>query len=216
MKRAKFNEKSTSMKSGQQFTFLWWNLHDLAHHDPTRTVLDRRPKHLSDYELKRDRTFEVIRAISHGEFPDLIAVCEITRDAAVDFVGRLPPGFDLAIAPSHPKEDDFQVAIFYRSGVGITPELPLLPSETEDVTRETRPMVVVHLTISGHVVRFVACHWTSLDLQTSKRARKRLADFFTSRYICISQPRGARSAKATTYHHSRRLERRADSGTLQG
>jgi endonuclease/exonuclease/phosphatase family metal-dependent hydrolase len=89
----------------------------------------------------------------------------------------LRSGFDVVIAPAHPYEDEFQVAIFYRTGVGMTPELPLLPSETEDVTRETRPMVTIHLTLPGHVIRFVACHWTGFDELSSRTARGRLADF---------------------------------------
>jgi endonuclease/exonuclease/phosphatase family metal-dependent hydrolase len=106
-----------------------------------------------------------------------LAVCEITREAAEDLLRSLPSGFKLAIAPAYPKESEFQVAVFFRTSVGLTAELPLIPSETEDVTRETRPMVPVHLTITGHVIRFVACHWTGFDEVSSRAARRRLADF---------------------------------------
>ena len=37
-------------------------------------------------------------------------------------------------------------------------------------------MVAVHFTLPGHVIRFVACHWTAFDTATSRLARERLAD----------------------------------------
>ena len=165
------------MEPPNRLTFSWWNLHNFAHYDAAQSVLKRRPKQLSHYEAKRDRILNVIQEFLKGAFPDIFAVCEVTREAALDLVTRLPSGFDVAVAPAYPDEDDFQVAVFYRTGVGLTPEFPLLPSETEDVTRETRPMVTVHLTLPGHVIRFVACHWTGLNLDSSRIARSRLADF---------------------------------------
>jgi endonuclease/exonuclease/phosphatase family metal-dependent hydrolase len=132
---------------------------------------------LAHYEAKRDRILDVCNSYPGIGFPDILVVCEITREAAQDLVKRLPSGFGVAIAPAFPHEDEFQVAVFYRTGVGLTPELPLLPTETADVTRETRPMVPVHLTLSGHVIRFVACHWTGFNVASSISARRRLADF---------------------------------------
>src|SRR5207245_2952177 len=67
-------------------------------------------------------------------------------------------------------------AVFYRPAEGLTAEAPLLPTEKEDVTEETRPMIPVHLTLPGHLIRFVACHWTSFDAPASRVARERLAD----------------------------------------
>src|SRR5262249_30920467 len=40
----------------------------------------------------------------------------------------------------------------------------------------TRPMIPVHLKLPGHLVRFVACHWTAFDNSSSRLARERLAD----------------------------------------
>ena len=161
----------------RRLTFAWWNLHNFAHYDASQRVVARRPKQLADYEAKRDRVLVACHEFLGGDFPDLLAVCEISREAAQDLVARFPPGFDVAVAPAYPHEDDFQVAVFFRTGVGLMPELPLIPSETGDVTRETRPMVPVHLTLPGHLIRFVACHWTGLDKDSSRTARARLADF---------------------------------------
>jgi endonuclease/exonuclease/phosphatase family metal-dependent hydrolase len=169
--------KAVMMEPQSQLTFAWWNLHNFAHYDPGRSVLARRPKQLGHYEAKRDLILAAFHELTANGIPDLIAVCEITREAARDLVARLPSGFDVATSPTSTYEDDFQVAIFYRSGLGLTPELPLIPTETEDVSRSTRPMLPVHLTLPGHVIRFVACHWTGLDEDSSSLARSRLADF---------------------------------------
>ncbi|MHC5540731.1 hypothetical protein ACYOEI_21130 [Singulisphaera rosea] len=166
-----------------RLTFAWWNLNSFAHYDPARISLKRWPKQRWHYETKRDRILDLIPRFSPEGCPDLFVVCEITREAAADLVSRLPQDFDVVIAPAHPHEDDFQVAIFYRMGFGLTRELPLLPSESEDVTRETRPMVAVHLTFAGHIIRFVACHWTGLDEPSSRAARVRLADFLSPRHL---------------------------------
>lgn len=161
----------------RRLTFAWWNLHNFAHYDALQKALARRPRQPADYESKRDRILAACNGFHGGILPDLLAVCEITREAAQDLLARLPSDFDVAIAPASPHADDFQVAVFFRTGAGLTPELPLIPSETGDVTRETRPMVPVHLSLPGHLVRFVACHWTGLDEDASRTARARLADF---------------------------------------
>jgi endonuclease/exonuclease/phosphatase family metal-dependent hydrolase len=68
------------------------------------------------------------------------------------------------------------VVVYYRTGAGFAEEPPLLPAELEDVPEGTRPMIPVHLTLPGHVIRFVACHWTASDVPSSVDARERLAD----------------------------------------
>src|SRR5262249_25265781 len=157
-------------------TFAWWNLHDFAHYDATRISDPRWPKRQADYEAKRDRILTAFQELFGEQYPDLLAVCEITREAAKDLSARLPAGFRLTVSPPYPHDDGFQVAIFYRLTTILSPELPLFPSDKEDVAGGTRPMVPVHVTLPGHVIRFVACHWTALDTDASRLARERLAD----------------------------------------
>jgi hypothetical protein len=163
------------MAVSSKLHFIWWNLCNFAHFDATKSALDRWPDQSSHYEEKRDRILGVIKSLNKPAYPDLIALCEITRLAAEDLVGKLS-NFSLVMASAYPGEDEFQVAILYREGLGLTPELPLLPGDTEDVTPGTRPMVTLHLTLPGHVIRFVACHWTSMAKKTSTAARSRLAN----------------------------------------
>jgi endonuclease/exonuclease/phosphatase family metal-dependent hydrolase len=179
------------MKPSNRLTFAWWNLHNFSHYDATRRVVSRWPKKLSDYEAKRDRILQVVAEFHKTKGLDVFAACELTREAARDLLTKLPSDFDVATAPDYPDADEFQVAIFYRTDMGLRAELPLLPSLTEDVTRETRPMLAVHLTIPGHVIRFVACHWTGLDEKSSRTARIRLADFLrrdTYKFLCPEAP----------------------------
>ncbi|MGH7172276.1 MAG: endonuclease/exonuclease/phosphatase family protein [Gemmataceae bacterium] len=157
-------------------TFAWWNLQDFAHHDPSRISDPRWPKRQVDYEAKRTRILIAFQEIFGKEYPDLLAVCEITREAAQDLTVRLPIGFRVAISPTYPYDDGFQVAVFYRSAVGFSAEPPLIPTDKEDVAEGTRPMIPVHLAFQGHIIRFVACHWTAFDTDTSRLARERLAD----------------------------------------
>jgi endonuclease/exonuclease/phosphatase family metal-dependent hydrolase len=165
--------------AGQQavLSFCWWNLHDFAHFDRGRASAPRWPKRVADYEAKRDRVLATLQELFAGGFPDLLAVCEITREAAQELSRRMASAFDVAVAPTYPHDDGFQVAVLCRKGFGFTPEAPLLPAEELDVSEETRPMIPVHYAGAGHIIRFVACHWTSFDSPRSRAARQRLADY---------------------------------------
>jgi endonuclease/exonuclease/phosphatase family metal-dependent hydrolase len=179
-------------------TFGWWNLHDFAHYDAARISLQRWPKSHVDYEAKRERILAAFEQLFGEGFPDLLAVCEITREAAQDLSTKLPHSFNLTVCPAYPHDDGFQVAVFYRPGVGFSSEQPLIPTDVEDVAEGTRPMVPVHFTLQGHVIRFVACHWTSLDTETSHLARERLADVLRRDIHAFLEPEVPRAGIA---HH---------------
>jgi len=157
-------------------TFAWWNLHDFAHYDAGRCSDPRWPKEHANYEAKKARILLAFQEVFGKKPPELFAVCEITREAAEDLAACLPASFSVAVSPRYPHDDGFQVAVFYRPGLGFSPEAPLFPTEEEDVAEGTRPMLPVHLTVHGHVIRFIACHWTAFDTGTSRLARERLAD----------------------------------------
>jgi endonuclease/exonuclease/phosphatase family metal-dependent hydrolase len=174
------SESSPTERGGREMgasrflTFAWWNLHDFAHYDPLRAVHKRWPKEPARYEAKRDRILAAFAELFFDGYPDLLAVCEITYEAAEDLASRLPSGYSIAAPQPRMQFDGFQVVVFFRNGIGLTRELPLIPTDTEDVPQGTRPMIPVHLTIKGHVIRFIACHWTAID--SSNVTRERLAD----------------------------------------
>jgi endonuclease/exonuclease/phosphatase family metal-dependent hydrolase len=176
--------------AGQQaaLSFCWWNLHNFAHFDASRASESRWPKRAEDFEAKRDRILTTLQEWFEGIFPDLLAVCEVTREAASELAGRMSPAFDVAVAPLYPRDDGFQVAVIYRKGVGFSADLPLLPFEDLDVSEETRPMIPVQYTQAGQVIRFVACHWTSFDNARSRATRVRLADYLRGNTYEFLQP----------------------------
>jgi endonuclease/exonuclease/phosphatase family metal-dependent hydrolase len=177
--------------AGQQTTisFCWWNLHNFAHFDAGRASEPRWPKRAEDFEGKRDRILATLKELFAGGFPDLLAVCEVTREGASELAGRMSPTFDAAFAPPYPRDDGFQVAVIYRRGVGFVADTPLLSFEELDVSEETRPMIPVRYTQAGQVIRFVACHWTSFDIARSRATRVKLADYLRGDTYEFLQPK---------------------------
>jgi endonuclease/exonuclease/phosphatase family metal-dependent hydrolase len=157
-------------------SFAWWNLHDFAHFDQAQLSDPRWPKRPADYRAKRDRIVAALSELFRQKYPDVLAVCEITRRAARDLAAALPMDYNLALSRPAPYEDDFQVAVFYRADKSFSAESPLIPSDKENVPRETRQMIPVHFASRKHVIRLVACHWTALEVRSSEDARDRLAD----------------------------------------
>lgn len=163
-------------KNVRFISFCWWNLHNFAHFDRSKTGHKRWPKSRKAYERKRDRIIEALQQLFKTSYPHLLAVCEITRAAARDLAVRLPPGYLVALPTVSSYNDGFHVAVFYLPGMGFTSEVPIIPSDHEDVRAGTRQMIPVHLKLHGHLVRFVACHWTAFDNHSTRVIRQRLAD----------------------------------------
>ena len=117
-----------------------------------------------------------------------MAVCEVTREAASSgssHVVRLR----CCGRPFYPHDDEFQVAVIYRKGIGFSADSPLLPFAELDVSEETRPMIPVRYTQAGQVIRFVACHWTSFDNPHSQSTRRKLADYLRGDTYEFLQPK---------------------------
>jgi hypothetical protein len=195
--------RTRSMASQPHYLrFAWWNLHDFAHYDHTRRSHPRWPRRKADHAAKRDRVLAAFGELFGADYTDLLAVCEITREAAEDLRTRLPPGFHLSISPRYPRDDGFQVAVFFRPAAGLSADVPILSSTDEkreaELTEETRPMLPIHLTIPGHVVRFVACHWTAYDEASSHTGRRRLADSLRRDMYRFLNPDPPRTG--TTHH----------------
>src|SRR5262245_33777610 len=66
--------------------FAWWNLHNFAHFDAAQASDPRWPKLHAYDEAKRDRILAALHELFGQQFPDLLAVCEVTREAAKDLV----------------------------------------------------------------------------------------------------------------------------------
>ncbi len=169
-------------------SFCWWNLHDFSHFDAKRASDPRRPKREIDFAAKRDRILSALREMFAGGFPDLLAVCEITREAAAELRSLMSPAFDLSYAPPYPHDDGFQVAVFFRRDIGFSADVPLVSAEELDVSEETRPMIPVRFSRGGQVIRFIACHWTSFDKPQSRSTRRKLAEYLKGNTYDFLQP----------------------------
>lgn len=157
--------------------FCWWNLHNFAHFDPSRVSSPRWPKSAQAFESKLDRIAACLPQLIGGDVPDLLGLCEITREAARSLTDRFPGVYEAVFAPAYPRDDGFQVVILHRKGTGFVADPPLLSYEDLDVPEETRPMISVRYVQGGLVIRFVACHWTSFDTPQARASRIRLADY---------------------------------------
>jgi hypothetical protein len=82
--------------------FGWWNLHNFAHFDSAKISHKRWPKTQRDYEAKRDCILTALREVFGNRSPHLLALCEITREAARDLAAHLPGGDQLALPPRTP------------------------------------------------------------------------------------------------------------------
>lgn len=180
-------------------SFCWWNLHDFAHFDASRASERRWPKRAEDFEAKRGRILATLKELFAGGFPDLLAVCEVTREAVTELGARMSPACEVVVAPPYPHDDGFQVAVICRKGAGFSADSPLLPFEDLDVSEETRPMIPVRYTQAGQVIRFVACHWTSFGTARSRATRVKLADYLRGDTYDFLQPKtsGAPSNRHT-------------------
>ena len=186
----KLREAAMSRQQSE-LSFCWWNLNSFAHFDENSSLVRRWPKQPENFEAKRDRILAALREIFSGGLPDLLAVCEVTREAAFELARLMSPTYDVAVVPAYPKDDGFQVAIIYRSAIGFEAEDPLLAYENLDVAEETRPMIRVKFTQEGQVIRFVACHWTSFDNIHSETTRERLADYLRKDTYQFLRPDGS-------------------------
>lgn len=164
-----------SADAPRQLTFVWWNVHDFAAFDPARSSSHRWPPCEEHFVEKQRRIITAISQLDGGRIPDLIALCEVTREAAESLATKLPD-HELTFAPPVPKDDPFQVVVYFRKNAGFSVPQPILCAHENGLTRETRPMIPVHFAFEGHLIRFIACHWTAFDTQGSDVARQRLAD----------------------------------------
>ncbi len=103
--------------------------------------------------------------------PDLLAVCEITPKAAGDLGESLKNDY-IARTATPFSDNAFQVAVLHRNVPEFEVQFPIVPPK---MSSKTRPMIPIHYHSAAHVIRFVACHWTSFEEEESQEAREDLA-----------------------------------------
>ncbi|MGC4115839.1 MAG: hypothetical protein QM765_14835 [Myxococcales bacterium] len=136
--------------------FLWWNLDHLNHYDATRAGEKNWPRSAAEHGAKRAAITQVLTAIANDSGrPDLLALCEVTRQAAIDLRDRLFPGYEVESFDLLAKSKA-NIALIFSRAVGFeTVQQLVVPC----VPRTSRPMAVLDYREPGHCIRFVACHW---------------------------------------------------------
>ena len=75
-------EAAFTMLKLSELRFLWWNVCNFAHFEPTLSSIDRWPNSQAMYEAKLRRIEDALTAMYGERLPELIGFCEITRKAA--------------------------------------------------------------------------------------------------------------------------------------
>lgn len=76
------SEAAFTMLKLSELRFLWWNVCNFAHFEPTRASFDRWPNSQAMFEAKLQRIDCALTAMYGERMPELIGFCEITRKAA--------------------------------------------------------------------------------------------------------------------------------------
>ncbi|HET6250382.1 MAG TPA: endonuclease/exonuclease/phosphatase family protein [Tepidisphaeraceae bacterium] len=153
--------------------FLWWNVQDLAHFTPRMQAIERWPKSPDEYAAKLARVSEVIRSSSEKNgTPELVALAEVTLEAAADLKRTLFPEHRLLSLDSVPDNPDFHVAVLFPNDSAFQEVAPFVAF---DVPETTRPMAVLDYVKNGEQIRFISAHWTAPFNTAGERYQEELA-----------------------------------------
>lgn len=173
--------------------FIWWNAYNFAHFDIKRAGKPRWPASPAEFDEKLRRVEMVLTAVNQDTPLQLIALAEVTDEAAIAIRDRLFPGFKVFSVDSLIHEtSDFHVAIIYNPSVGFGEEDILIPS---NIPRTTRPMATVAFRAATHLIRFYACHWTARFDENSARSRIMSAAYLNEQIYDFLHPAVAQGAR---------------------
>lgn len=160
------------IEAANTLRFIWWNVQDFAHFDISRVHEKRWPKSKEEYAEKAERVQTVLRMLSREDLPHLVALGEITHEAAGELRDALFPTFAVHTFSSLYLESGFRIAVLYDRSVGFGNEDFTVAS---NLPNSTRPMVVLDYRSNSHAIRFYFCHWTGRLDKSSKKWRRETA-----------------------------------------
>ncbi|HYR77133.1 MAG TPA: hypothetical protein VEM96_14970 [Pyrinomonadaceae bacterium] len=149
--------------------FLWWNVQDFAHFDISQATSTRWPKSRKEYLEKLRRVEAVLGLLVDNRPPKLLALAEITEQAAHDLRDRLFPGYRVFSIASLYEQADFHIALIYDPATGFEDEGFL---KVSNVPGSTRPMAFINYRFGLHLIRFYVCHWTARFAEPSEKWRQ--------------------------------------------
>ncbi len=156
------------------FRFVWWNVQSFGHYEDAWVTDPRLPRSPAEYAAKRERVAAVLRQLNAQEQLDLIALAEITSEAALDLRQTVCPDFEVfAIDSYFDGRPTFQVALLYNPRAGRCNEDLFIPV---DVSEASRAMAILDFAGPDDVLRTYACHFTSqMGGEISARNRSEMA-----------------------------------------
>ncbi len=155
----------------RELRFIWWNVCDFAHFDPAMAERDRWPSSHAMFQEKLRRIDQTLTGLYGDNLPELIGLCEMTREAAKAL--RIRRLHEYEVIFSKPRgPDEFQIVVFMKSNVGLRRKPPLF---AEDVPKFTRPMLIAELLRNDCHLRFAFCHWPAFEEPVSDEHRGRVA-----------------------------------------
>lgn len=171
---------------------MWWNANNFFHFRPEEAKSreqSRWPQSREEYQEKCSRVdAALLEFFAIDGPPRILALGEITREAATQLRDRILPDYRVLSLDVMPSEPTSQVAALYAPDdalIQFSEQPPLVPPRT---TRATRPMGVIDAKTNGHIIRFVICHWTArMDEDASKKLRYRTADFLSGECFDFTQ-----------------------------
>lgn len=149
------------------FRFVWWNVGGLASFDRRRVAERGWPRSAEESEAQFDRIAGVFNEIGSAGRIHLVALGEITRQAAEQLVARVFPGYSL-YSPDFSSDARHSLALLFDPKAGLVSPgqlpIPYAPGES-------RPMVRLDLLKGRDRIRIYGCHWPAFETPTSRKTR---------------------------------------------
>jgi len=149
--------------------FVWWNVQDFAHFDPTKVGADRWPISPPEYDAKRQRVETVLSRLCQPQPPQVIGFAEITDKAAHAIRDNLFPTYLVHPLASLYRDPDFHLGIIYDPEAGFKEADFLAVSYMPDTAR---PMATLDYVSPRERIRFYFCHWTARFRPDSEKWRQ--------------------------------------------
>lgn len=175
---------TTNIKSTTFFGLVWWNANDYFHFRPEelkRKGNSRWPQSRQEYLEKCKRVDGALTELfTLVGIPKVLALGEVTRQAATELRDRLLPGYRVLSLDVKADDPTLQVAALYAPDsdlIKFEEQPPLVVPRTPIATR---PMAVLDAESDDHIIRIVICHWQArMDEKGSRKLRGRMADYLS-------------------------------------
>lgn len=161
---------------------IWWNINDFYHFEPakvTKEVSSRWPQSRDAYEEKCNRVDKALGALfAASGRPTILALGEITSEAAEGIRDRLLPNHQLISLDVKKDAPSLQVAILFDDKLDTLKFEEKPPIVVPSTPMGTRAMAVLDIITKNSRIRCLICHWPArFDEDKSELVRYRISDY---------------------------------------